>query len=49
MPKWAWWTIIILILLLFVIPNPTRSGTAVGDAFSAVAQFFRSIAASVGG
>jgi hypothetical protein len=35
--------IIVLILLIWVIPNPATAGAAVGNAFQALVLFFRSI------
>jgi hypothetical protein len=43
MPKWAWGLIIVLILLIWVVPNPAAAGAAVGNAFQALIIFFRSI------
>jgi hypothetical protein len=43
MPRWAWGLIIVLILLIWVIPNPATAGAAVGNAFQALVLFFRSI------
>ncbi|MEU7811321.1 hypothetical protein [Pseudonocardia sp. NPDC049154] len=43
MPRWAWGLIIVLVLLIWVIPNPAAAGAAVGNAFQAMIIFFRSI------
>lgn len=43
MPRWAWGLIVVLVLLIWVIPNPAAAGAAVGNAFQAMIIFFRSI------
>jgi hypothetical protein len=43
MPRWVWGLIIILILLIWVIPNPASAGAQVGNAFEAMVIFFQSL------
>lgn len=39
--------IVILIILVFILPNPTGTGTWIGNAIDSVVVFFRSIGTSV--
>jgi hypothetical protein len=48
MPRWAWGLIIVLILIIWIIPNPAGAGTTVGNAFDAIVTFFRSIGSAAG-
>jgi hypothetical protein len=47
MPKWLWGLIILIILLAFVIPNPTGTGTALGNAIGAFVSFITSTIRSI--
>jgi hypothetical protein len=47
MPRWVVALIFILIILVFIIPNPAGVGTYIGNAIDAIVIFFRSIGTSV--
>ena len=47
MPRWVVALIWILILLVFIIPNPAAVGTYIGNAIDAIVIFFRSIGTAV--
>jgi hypothetical protein len=47
MPRWLWALIIILIILVFIVPNPVETGEFLGNAFDALIAFFKAIADSV--
>ncbi len=47
MPRWLVALIIILIFLVFIIPNPAAVGTYIGNAIDSIVIFFRSIGSSV--
>jgi hypothetical protein len=47
MPRWVVALIIILIFLVFIIPNPAAVGTYIGNAIDALVVFFRSIGQNV--
>src|SRR3954470_5384166 len=47
MPRWVVALIIILILVVFILPNPAGAGTFLGTAVNDVVTFFRSIGNSV--
>ncbi len=47
MPTWLKALIIIVVILLFIVPNPTGAGAYIGGAFNAVATFFKSIAGQI--
>ena len=47
MPRWLVALIIILIFLVFIIPNPAAVGTYIGNAIDALVVFFRSIGQNV--
>jgi len=41
MPKWVWVLIILIVVLLFVVPDPAGSGTVLGNAVTALVTFIR--------
>ncbi len=47
MPRWVVALIIILILVVFILPNPAGAGTFLGTAVNDFVTFFRSIGNSV--
>ena len=47
MPRWLVALIIILIIVIFILPNPAGTGTFLGNAVNAIVVFFRSIGSSV--
>lgn len=47
MPRWVVALIIILILVVFVLPNPQGAGSFLGNAVDSLVLFFRSIGNSV--
>jgi hypothetical protein len=47
MPRWLVALIIILLIVVFVLPNPAGSGTFLGTAVNDLVTFFRSIGNSV--
>jgi hypothetical protein len=47
MPRWLWALIIILIILVFIIPNPVGTGNFLGNAVDSLVTFFRSVGNSV--
>jgi hypothetical protein len=47
MPRWVVALIIILILVVFILPNPAGSGAFLGNAVDSLVTFFRSIGDSV--
>ena len=47
MPRWVVALIIILIIVVFILPNPAGTGTFLGDAVNSLVTFFRSIGNSV--
>ncbi len=47
MPRWVVALIVILIILVFIIPNPAGTGTYLGNAIDALVVFFRSIGQNV--
>jgi len=42
MPKWLWALILVVVILLFVVPDPAGSGTVLGNAVTALVSFVRS-------
>jgi hypothetical protein len=47
MPRWVVALIVILVILVFILPNPSGSGAFVGNAIDAIITFFRSIGGQV--
>jgi hypothetical protein len=47
MPRWVVALIVILIIIVFILPNPAGSGTFLGTAVNDLVTFFRSIGNSV--
>jgi hypothetical protein len=47
MPRWLWALIIILIILVFIVPDPEGAGEFLGEAIDALIAFFKAIADSV--
>jgi hypothetical protein len=47
MPRWVVALIIILIIVVFVLPNPAGTGSFIGNAVDSMVVFFRSIGNSV--
>jgi len=47
MPRWLVALIIILIIVIFILPNPVGTGTFLGNAVDSIVVFFRSISNSV--
>jgi len=47
MPRWLVALIIILIIVVFILPNPTGTGSFLGGAVSSIVTFFRAIGSSV--
>jgi hypothetical protein len=47
MPRWLWALIIILIILVFIIPNPEGTGSWLGNAINSIVIFFQSLGNSV--
>jgi LPXTG-site transpeptidase (sortase) family protein len=49
MPRWLTGLLVLLLLLLFVLPNPTAAGNWVGNAIDSTVLFFRSAGNEVAG
>jgi hypothetical protein len=47
MPRWLVALIIILIVVVFILPNPTGTGSFLGNAVDSIVVFFRAIGNSV--
>jgi hypothetical protein len=47
MPRWLVALIIILVIIIFIIPNPAGAGTFLGNTVDAIVTFFRSIGTAV--
>ena len=47
MPRWVVALIVILIIVVFILPNPTGTGTFLGNAVDSLVTFFRAIGNSV--
>jgi hypothetical protein len=43
MPRWVWGLIIILVILVWIVPNPAGAGASVGNAIDSMITFFRSL------
>ena len=43
MPRWVVALIVILIIIVFIIPNPAGTGAYIGNAIDALVVFFRNI------
>ncbi len=41
MPRWLWWLITLVVVLLFIVPDPAGSGTVLGNAVTAMISFIR--------
>ncbi len=41
MPKWLWAVILLIVLLLFIVPDPAGSGTVLGNVVTAIISFIR--------
>ena len=48
MPRWLSVLTVLVLLAVFVIPDPVAAGAAVGNAIAALITFFRSIAQALG-
>ncbi len=47
MPRWLTALIIILIIAVFIVPDPSGTGTLVGNFIESVITFFRSVGVSI--
>ena len=47
MPRWVVALIIILVIIVFILPNPAGTGAYLGNAIDSLVVFFRSIGDSV--
>ena len=47
MPRWLVALIVILIIIIFILPNPAGTGTFLGNAIDSLVVFFRSIGTAV--
>lgn len=47
MPRWVVALIVILVIIVFIMPNPSGSGAFVGNAIDSIITFFRSIGGQV--
>lgn len=47
MPKWLWGLLIILLIVIFIIPDPAGSGSFVGNAIESIIIFFRRIGTEI--
>jgi hypothetical protein len=47
MPRWLRTLLILILIFVFIIPNPAQTGAFIGNAINSMIVFFRSIAASV--
>jgi hypothetical protein len=47
MPRWLVALIIILIIVVFILPNPAGTGTFLGNAVDSMVVFFRSMSNAV--
>jgi hypothetical protein len=47
MPRWVVALIIILIIVVFILPNPAGTGSYLGNAIDSLLVFFRSLGNSV--
>ena len=41
--RWLWWTIALVVIFAFIIPDPAGAGAAVGNAVEALISFFQSL------
>ena len=48
MPRWLSTLLLLILLFVFIIPNPAQTGAFIGNAIDSMIVFFRSMAASVG-
>jgi len=46
MPRWVVALIVILIIIVFIIPNPAGTGAYIGNAIDSLVVFFQNIGAS---
>jgi hypothetical protein len=47
MPRWLWVLFILLLIFVFILPNPEAAGEFFGDLINSIAVFFRSFADSL--
>jgi hypothetical protein len=47
MPRWLWVLIIILIFLVFILPDPEDAGAFFGNVIDGIAVFFRSFGEAI--
>jgi hypothetical protein len=47
MPRWVWALLLIILIFVFILPNPAAVGTWIGNAIDSIVIFFRSIGTSV--
>lgn len=47
MPRWVAALIVVLVILVFILPNPSGAGAFVGNTIDAIITFFRSIGGQV--
>jgi hypothetical protein len=47
MPRWVVALIVILIIIVFILPNPAGTGSYIGNAIDSLVVFFRSLGGSV--
>lgn len=47
MPRWVVALLVILLILVFILPNPSGSGAFIGNTIDAIITFFRSIGREV--
>ena len=47
MPRWLVALIVILIIIVFILPNPAGTGSYLGNAIDSLLVFFRSLGNSV--
>ncbi|WP_219417379.1 hypothetical protein [Pseudonocardia nigra] len=41
MPRWLWGLIVLIVILLFIVPDPSGAGTVLGNAITALVTFIR--------
>lgn len=47
MPKWLWAVLLLIVLLLFIVPDPAGSGTVLGNVVTAIISFIRNTVTNI--
>jgi hypothetical protein len=43
MPRWLWWSIILIVIFAFILPDPAGAGATVGNAIESLITFFQTM------